>query len=92
MSLPQYIPTGVRLVIRTRESRDQTTGRWQFRDYIGHVVSWDGEELVLRRDPSANGSRPAQVVSLRADSIARLKPIPERNQAQRQPEDRQPSD
>lgn len=92
MSLPKYIPIGVRLVIRTLEGRNQTTGRWQFRDYMGHVVSWDGKELVLKRDPSANGSRPAQVVSLQADSIVRLKPIPERSQPQKQPGDRQSPD
>lgn len=78
MHLPKEIPPGVRIVARTVEGRDPEDGRLKFRDYIGHVISWDGTTLALSRDPSANGSREAQEVRLRATSIVGLKPIPER--------------
>ncbi|WEV69841.1 hypothetical protein OZX73_02955 [Bifidobacterium sp. ESL0775] len=78
MPLPQSIPTGARLTVRTLDGKDPQTGRQQFRDYIGHVRSWDGETLALTRDPAANGSRPAQNVVIPRDRIVALKPIPER--------------
>lgn len=78
MHLPKEIPPGVRIVARTVEGRDPEDGRLKFRDYIGHVISWDGTTLDLSRDPSANGSREAQKVRLTATSIVGLKPIPER--------------
>lgn len=79
MPLPQSIPPGSRLVVRTAEGVDGDDGRMKFRDYIGHLVSWDGRTMVLNRDASANGSRPAQVVELPAERIVRIKPIPERS-------------
>ena len=72
------IPAGARIVVRVREGQDQRTGRTTWRDYIGHVVDSTGGLLTLDRDPAANGSRPAQRVSIAFDSIAALKPIPER--------------
>lgn len=78
MPLPEEIPSGVRVVVRTVEGRDPEDGRLKFRDYIGHVISWDGTSLVLNRDPAANGSREGQEVRLPAVCIIRIKPIPER--------------
>lgn len=79
MPLPEEIPSGVRVVVRTVEGRDPGDGRLKFRDYIGHVISWDGTSLDLNRDPTANGSRGGQEVRLPAASIIRIKPIPERS-------------
>ncbi|MBB2955329.1 hypothetical protein FHX77_000737 [Bifidobacterium commune] len=76
--LPKFIPVGARLMVRTLDGNDPRTGRQQFRDYIGHVRSWDGETLSITRDPAANGSRSAQDLSIPCDSIVALKPIPER--------------
>lgn len=78
MPLPKSIPTGARLMVRTLDGNDPRTGRQQFRDYIGHVRSWNGETLSLTRDAAANGSRPAQEVNIPLGSIVALKPIPER--------------
>lgn len=78
MSLPERIPAGARVVVRIAEGIDPADGRMKYRDYVGHVRSWDGETLEMTRDASANASRPEQEVALRAASIARLKPIPER--------------
>ena len=50
----------------------------KFRDFVGHVRSWDGRTLELMRDAAANGSRPAHRVSIPADAIVTIKPIPER--------------
>jgi hypothetical protein len=76
--LPKSIPAGARLMVRTLDGNDPRTGRQQFRDYIGHVRSWDGKTLSITRDPAANGSRPSQDLSIPRDSIVALKPIPER--------------
>ncbi|WEV72899.1 DUF6725 family protein [Bifidobacterium sp. ESL0790] len=78
MPLPATIPQGARLMVRTLDGVDPRTGRQQYRDYIGHVRSWDGETLAITRDPAANGSRPAQEVEITRDHIVALKPIPER--------------
>ena len=78
MTLPQTIPTGARIVVRTSLGLDPDTGREQYLDYVGHTLNWDGKTLTLLRDESANGHRPAQVVSISADTIVRLKPVPER--------------
>lgn len=78
MRLPETIPEGARVVVRAYDGVDGRTGRQQYRDYVGHVLSWDGHVLELMRDATANGSRPEQHVSLAADGIARLKPVPER--------------
>ena len=78
MKLPHTIPTGARIVVRTSLGTDSDTDREQYRDYVGHTLGWDGSTLTLLRDESANGRRPAQVVSISADTIVRLKPIPER--------------
>lgn len=78
MPLPATIPQGARLMVRTLDGVDAQTGRQQFRDYIGHVRSWDGMTLAITRDPAANGSRPAQEVEIDRSRIVALKPIPER--------------
>ena len=78
MALPREIPTGARIVVRVIEGVDPQDGRTKFRDYVGHGESWNGYTLELMRDAAANGSRPAQRVRIEADTIARLKPIPER--------------
>ncbi|KAA8819632.1 hypothetical protein CSQ85_02575 [Bifidobacterium rousetti] len=78
MALPQSIPNGARIVVRVIEGVDPDDGRTKFRDYVGHVLSWDGRTLELSRDAAANGSRPKQHVMIEADTIATLKPVPER--------------
>lgn len=78
MALPRQIPTGARVVVRVIDGVDPTDGRTKFRDYVGHVTAWDGRTLELTRDAAANGSRPAQRVCIEADTIATLKPVPER--------------
>lgn len=78
MVLPKEIPAGARIVARVIDGVDPTDGRTKFRDYVGHVTSWDGRTLEMTRDATANGSRPAQRVSLEADVIATIKPVPER--------------
>lgn len=76
--LPRVIPRGARIVVRTDAGVDEHTGRRTYRDFLGHVVSWDGTALVLDRDPSADGRRKAERVTIRASAIVRLKPVPER--------------
>lgn len=83
MALPNRIPAGARIVVRVSEGVDPADGRVKFRDYVGHVRSWDGRTLELLRDAAANGSRPAQRVRLEAETIVRLKPVPERRLPQR---------
>ncbi|WEV46168.1 hypothetical protein OZX62_06835 [Bifidobacterium sp. ESL0690] len=78
MPLPKTIPAGARLMVRTLDGTDPQTGRQQFRDFIGHVRSWNGRTLSITRDPAANGSRPAQDVDIPQERIVALKPIPER--------------
>ena len=78
MALPQEIPAGSRVVVRVIDGVDPVDRRTKFRDYVGHVRSWDGRTLELMRDAAANGSRPAQNVAIEADTIATLKPVPER--------------
>lgn len=76
--LPAAIPVGARIVVRTDDGADERTGRRTYRDFVGHVLSWDGTTLELERDASANGRRPAEHVTIDASSIVRLKPVPER--------------
>lgn len=78
MTLPRQIPAGARIVVRITEGVDPNDGRMKFRDYVGHVVSWDGYTLEMVRDAAANGSRPAQNVTIHQEQIATLKPVPER--------------
>lgn len=78
MTLPREIPTGSRIVVRIAEGVDPADGRIKFRDYVGHVISWDGYTLELLRDAAANGSRPQQHVTIHQEQIATLKPVPER--------------
>lgn len=78
MPLPAVIPAGARVVVRTSLGVDPADGREKYRDFVGHVRSWDGTTLELTRDAAANGSRPAEDVSIRATDIVRLKPVPER--------------
>ena len=78
MRLPATIPAGARLVVRIALGPDPEDGRPKFRDYIGHVVDWNGRRLILDRDPAANGSRPGERVTLQATDMVALKPVPER--------------
>ncbi|TPF97691.1 hypothetical protein EP30_01755 [Bifidobacterium sp. UTCIF-39] len=78
MILPKRIPLGARIVVRTTMGVDATDGREKYRDYVGHVTGWDGTTLTMLRDESANGRRKAEIVTIDAMSIVRLKPIPER--------------
>ncbi|WP_093961436.1 DUF6725 family protein [Bifidobacterium vansinderenii] len=80
MILPKHIPTGARIVVRTLIGVDEHDGREKYRDYVGHVTGWDGRTLTMLRDESANGRRKAEIVSVDAASIVRLKPVPERPQ------------
>lgn len=77
-SNPPHIPAGARVVVRTAIGVDPADGRMKFRDFVGHVRAWDGITLELTRDAAANGSRPAEDVSIDAQTIVRLKPVPER--------------
>ena len=45
MRLPETIPAGARIVVRTYAGLDPHTGRQQYRDVVGHVRSWDGTTL-----------------------------------------------
>ncbi|OZG48615.1 DUF6725 family protein [Bombiscardovia coagulans] len=78
MQLPLHIPVGARIVVRTLAGVDETDHRMKYNDYIGHVHSWNRHVLVLNRDPAANGSRPAETVTIDAKNIVKLKPVPER--------------
>lgn len=85
MPIPHEIPTGARIVVRICEGVDPTDQRMKFRDFVGHVRSWDGQTLELLRDATANGSRPAQRVGIPADTIVMIKPIPERSMTRPRP-------
>ncbi|MBT1175513.1 hypothetical protein JS530_08400 [Bifidobacterium sp. LC6] len=85
MTLPRQIPVGARVVVRITDGVDPADGRMKFRDYVGHVTSWDGYTLEMVRDPAANGSRPAQNVTIHQEQIATLKPVPERPKHQPRP-------
>lgn len=78
MTLPSEIPAGARVVVRVADGVDERDGRMKYRDFVGHVTSWDGTMLAMTRDAAANGSRPEQNVSIAAADIVRLKPVPER--------------
>ena len=78
MPIPNEIPVGVRIVVRTCDGVDLTDHRMKFRDYVGHVRSWDGQQLEMTRDAAANGSRPEQRVTIPASTIVTIKPVPER--------------
>ena len=79
MAIPNEIPAHERVVVRVSEGVDPVDHRMKYRDYIGHVTSWDGYRLEMTRVAAANGSRPEQRVSIDADTIITLKPIPERH-------------
>lgn len=80
-TLPQQIPAGARIVVRTYiiiEDNNDGTQKIEYHDAIGHVLEWDGIILHLLRDPAANGTRAAEEMFIDANTIYRLKPIPER--------------
>lgn len=85
MPIPNEIPVGARIVVRTLEGVDPTDHRMKFRDYVGHVRSWDGQKLEMTRDAEANGSRPEQRVTIPADEIVTIKPVPERSMTRPRP-------
>ncbi|WP_418968426.1 DUF6725 family protein [Alloscardovia omnicolens] len=72
------IPAGSRIVARTFDGVDEFSGRPEYRDFVGHVLSTDAHGITLERDAAANGSRPSQIIYLHLEKIVRLKPIPER--------------
>lgn len=78
MPMPREIPAGARIVVRVCEGVDPQDQRMKFRDYVGHVHSWDGHTLEMTRDAAANGSRPEQRVSIDVETIVTIKPVPER--------------
>ena len=80
-TLPQQIPAGARIVVRTYtiiEDNNDGTQKIEYHDAIGHVLEWDGIILHLLRDPAANGTRAAEEMFIDAKTIYRLKPMPER--------------
>ena len=54
-------------------------------EHVGHVRSWDGQKLEMTRDAAANGSRPEQRVTIPADEIVTIKPVPERSMTRPRP-------
>ena len=76
MAIPNEIPANARVVVRVSEGVDPTDHRMKYRDYVGHVTSWDGHTLDMIRDAAANGSRPEHRVTIDADTIITLKPSP----------------
>lgn len=78
MILPQEIPTGARISIRIPAGIDEIDGRMKYSHFVGHVISWDGATLEFERDASRDGARAAQKMTIPADSICALKPVPER--------------
>ena len=69
MAIPNEIPANARVVVRVSEGVDPTDHRMKYRDYVGHVTSWDGHTLDMIRDAAANGSRPEHRVTIDADTI-----------------------
>ena len=76
MPIPNEIPVGARIVVRTLEGVDPTDHRMKFRDYVGHVRSWDGQKLEMTRE---------QRVTIPADEIVTIKPVPERSMTRPRP-------
>ena len=69
MPIPNEIPAGARIVVRTCEGVDPK----------------DQQTLEMTRDAAANGSRPEQRVSIPADTIVTVKPVPERSMTRPRP-------
>ena len=59
MTLPRQIPAGARVVVRITDGIDPVDHRMKFRDYVGHVVSWDGYTLEMVRDAAAGAAQHA---------------------------------
>ena len=77
MPIPNEIPAGARIVVRTCEGVDPKDQRMKFRDYVGHVRSWDGQTLEMTRDAAANGSRPEQAFPPTPSSLSnRFRNVP----------------
>ena len=70
MAIPNEIPANARVVVRVSEGVDPTDHRMKYRDYVGHVTSWDGHTLDMIGEPGA---------TIDADTIITLKPVPERH-------------
>ena len=58
MPIPNEIPVGARIVVRTLEGVDPTDHRMKFRDYVGHVRSWDAELVTIKPVPERSMTRP----------------------------------
>ncbi len=76
MAIPNEIPANARVVVRVSEGVESDRPSHEYRDYVGHVTSWDGHTLDIIRDAAANGSRPEHRVTIDADTIITLKPVP----------------
>lgn len=86
MPIPNEIPVGARIVVRTLEGVDPTDHRMKFRDYVGHVRSWDGQKLEMTRDAGGRTAHvPSSVVTIPADEIVTIKPVPERSMTRPRP-------
>ena len=88
MPIPNEIPAGARIVVRTCEGVDPKDQRMKFRDYVGHVRSWDGQTLEMTRDAAANGSRPEELqaaVNKALKELKAVKPVPERSMTRPRP-------
>ncbi len=79
MAIPNEIPCQRASGRPSVRRVDPTDHRMKYRDYVGHVTSWDGHTLDMIRDAAANGSRPEHRVTIDADTIITLKPVPERH-------------
>ena len=85
MPIPNEIPAGARIVVRTCEGVDPKDQRMKFRDYVGHVRSWDGQTLERRamRQPTVHAQ--SNVSAFPADTIVTVKPVPERSMTRPRP-------
>lgn len=93
LTLPQ---PGTRVTLSVAAEIDPHTGHQLFNHYVGHVVKWIASSahprmsdvtLVLRRDSSADGRRPSEMVRIPATHIRFLKTVPERSTYFRKRED-----
>jgi len=84
--MPQHIPNiptipiGARVTVRVEAGIDPRDHRMKYSHFMGHIVQWDGQVLTLDRDPSRDGSRPVQRLTLDATRIRVVKPIPKRRE------------
>ena len=58
MAIPNEIPANARVVVRVSEGVDPTDHRMKYRDYVGHVTSWDGPRTPLHPPLSCGAVKP----------------------------------